>query len=300
MTRKRPQPRGDVDALLGATAALARDVQPLTTLPVTALRPGLAQPRRAFDPAALEALASSIRAEGVLQPLLVRPVEGGHEIVAGERRWRAAQLAGLTEVPVVIRDLDDRAARAAALVENLQREDLGLLDEVDATMQLVGLALECSPEEARLRMLKATREPESPDIGVLEQVFTRLGRDAWGSFAKNKLRILNWPEEIVAAMRERGLPYSLAGVIAAAPPQHRAALLEAAQAGASLRGLRDRLGQLTGQRSASRLDERRVTRVGKALGSVKFLRGLSDAEQKEVDRWLTKMPEAVRKLVGGE
>ena len=99
------------------------------------------QPRTVFEDAALEELASSIAEKGVLQPLLVRPKGKGYEIVAGERRFRAAKLAGLTEVPVVVRDLDDRETLEIALIENLQRENLNPLEEARAFQGLLALGL---------------------------------------------------------------------------------------------------------------------------------------------------------------
>ena len=99
------------------------------------------QPRQVFEPEALAELAGSIREKGVLQPLLVRPRGENFEIVAGERRWRASQLAGLTEVPVLIRDLGDREALEIAIIENLQREDLGPLEEARAYQALLDQGL---------------------------------------------------------------------------------------------------------------------------------------------------------------
>jgi len=110
----------------------------LRTLGVERLRRGKYQPRVDMHNDSLEDLADSIRAQGVVQPIVVRPVEGGdYEIIAGERRWRAAQLAGLQEVPVVIRDMDDRAAIAVALIENIQRENLNPLEEAHALERLI-------------------------------------------------------------------------------------------------------------------------------------------------------------------
>lgn len=99
------------------------------------------QPRKRFDEEAIAEMAASIAEKGVLQPLLVRPVAGGYEIVAGERRYRAAQRAGLTAVPVVVRELDDRQALEIAIIENLQREDLDDLEEAEAFQQLLGFGL---------------------------------------------------------------------------------------------------------------------------------------------------------------
>lgn len=118
------------------SAAEAGDEQ--RELAVTQLQPGTHQPRRHFEKEALESLAESIKAQGVVQPLVVRPVSGNkYEIVAGERRWRAAQLAGLKNVPVVIRNLDERGAMAVAIVENIQRADLNPLEEAEGLQKLV-------------------------------------------------------------------------------------------------------------------------------------------------------------------
>lgn len=131
-----------LSALLGpgsesyATEAARSGSQPV---PIELLRPSPLQPRRHFDQGELETLAESIRERGILQPLLVRPCSGSadYEIVAGERRWRAAQLAGLHEVPAVIRELSDRDTLELALIENLQRADLSALDEAQAFRRLV-------------------------------------------------------------------------------------------------------------------------------------------------------------------
>ena len=108
------------------------------TLKLGEIEPDRGQPRKTFDPAAMAALENSIREYGVLQPLLVRPMsDGSYRIVAGERRWRAARAAGLTEVPVVIRSLTDEEACAIALIENLQREDLDPLEEAEGIQRLI-------------------------------------------------------------------------------------------------------------------------------------------------------------------
>src|ERR1700752_3863230 len=125
-----------LSALLGEAAAPEAPAQARATrtLPVDQIVPGPFQPRQRFDDETLGALAESIRENGILQPILVRPRAGhtgGFEIVAGERRWRAAQLAKLHEVPVIIREIGDREALELALVENVQRQDLSPLEEAD-------------------------------------------------------------------------------------------------------------------------------------------------------------------------
>jgi ParB family chromosome partitioning protein len=141
--KKRGLGRG-LEALLGPKAAATAppEAQPgehLRQIPVKQLQPGKYQPRMSMDPAKLSELAESIKAQGVIQPIVVRELASGKfEIVAGERRWRASQEAGLAAVPVVVRDLDDRTVIAMALIENIQREDLNPLEEAQSLQRLIG------------------------------------------------------------------------------------------------------------------------------------------------------------------
>lgn len=141
--KKRGLGRG-LEALLGPKAAATAppEAQPgehLRQIPVKQLQPGKYQPRMHMDPAKLSELAESIKAQGVIQPIVVRELSPGKfEIVAGERRWRASQEAGLADVPVVVRDLDDRTVIAMALIENIQREDLNPLEEAQSLQRLIG------------------------------------------------------------------------------------------------------------------------------------------------------------------
>jgi len=110
----------------------------LQTLPVGDLQPGKYQPRTRMDPGSLEELAASIKAQGVMQPILVRPIDGSkYEIIAGERRWRAAQIAELDDVPCLVREIPDEAALAMSLIENIQREDLNPLEEAGGIQRLI-------------------------------------------------------------------------------------------------------------------------------------------------------------------
>jgi ParB family transcriptional regulator, chromosome partitioning protein len=111
---------------------------PVRTLPVGSLSPHPGQPRRRFDEAALDELATSIAARGILQPIVVRPHGKDYQIVAGERRWRAAQRARLHEVPVIVRDFNDTETLEIALVENIQRQDLNAIEEADGYRRLIG------------------------------------------------------------------------------------------------------------------------------------------------------------------
>jgi len=160
-------------AILSVSGEGAAGEDELRMLPVQLIAAGAHQPRRAFDEAALEALAGSLRERGVLQPVLVRPVVGGtYELVAGERRWRAAKLAGLESIPALVRERDDAEALEAALIENMAREDLNPVEEARACAALV--------EELGL-----TRE----DVGL------RVGRSRVA--VSNLIRLLDLPDEAI-------------------------------------------------------------------------------------------------------
>ncbi len=121
-----------------AVATSSSPVADFKVLPIDCLQPGQYQPRRAMGQEGLEELANSIRTQGIIQPLVVRPVVGQkYEIIAGERRWRAAALAGLTEVPVIIRDIPDQTVVALSLIENIQRQDLNAIEEALALQRLL-------------------------------------------------------------------------------------------------------------------------------------------------------------------
>ncbi|MEE8463196.1 MAG: ParB/RepB/Spo0J family partition protein [Gammaproteobacteria bacterium] len=128
-----------LDVLLSGAVPLGGDSESLRTLPIDLIRPGPFQPRQDMREDTLQELADSIRAQGLVQPILVRPLGNGEqfEIVAGERRWRAAQMAGMHEITTVVRRIPDKAAIAMALIENIQREDLNPLEEAQALDRLI-------------------------------------------------------------------------------------------------------------------------------------------------------------------
>ena len=138
-TRHKGLGRG-LDALLGGNAkSREREEDALAQLPIGMLRPGKYQPRTRMDETSLAELADSIRSRGVIQPIVVRPVsDTQYEIIAGERRWRAARIAGLDKVPVVIREVPDEAALGIGLIENIQREDLNPIEEANGLARLIG------------------------------------------------------------------------------------------------------------------------------------------------------------------
>lgn len=149
-------------------------------LPLGAIRPNPAQPRQRFSPDALEELAASIRIYGILQPLTVRRTGTGYALIAGERRLRAAQSAGLTEVPCIVMQMDDREAEMAAMVENLQRADLDFVEEAQGIRRM-------------MRHWNLSQEQAAQAIGKSQ------------SAVANKLRILRHGDKVLSAIREAGL-----------------------------------------------------------------------------------------------
>lgn len=140
MTLKKRGLGKGLDALLGTLPSESSAAEPLRNLPIDLIKRGQYQPRKSMNPEALADLADSIRTQGVVQPILVRPLTGqagSYEIIAGERRWRAAQMAGLQNIPALIRAVPDRAAACIALIENIQREDLNPLEEAQTFNRLL-------------------------------------------------------------------------------------------------------------------------------------------------------------------
>jgi ParB family chromosome partitioning protein len=180
------------------------------------------QPRRYFDPDKMSQLVQSIEEHGILEPLLVRPVKSGkYELVAGERRFRAAQEAGLTEVPVVIRQFNDEEALQVALIENLQREDLNPVEETEGILSLLSINLSLPPSEVSQLLHRLAKSSDSvvgkkekAQLETIEDVFRVMGSMAWESFATHRLPLLNLPEPILEALRSGKLEYTKARAIA--------------------------------------------------------------------------------------
>jgi ParB family chromosome partitioning protein len=212
MTAKEERPRGlgrGLSALIGDEAAPTRGEVPVKgsrTLPVAFLKPGRFQPRKAFADEALAELAASIREKGVLTPILVRPLgTDSYEIVAGERRWRAAQLAKLHDVPVVVRDLGDAETLEIAIIENVQRADLNALEEAAAYQELMD-------------RFGRTQEQVAQDVGKSR------------SHVANSVRLLRLPEPVKQWLREGKLTAGHARtLLSAADPEAAAREILAGQ-----------------------------------------------------------------------
>lgn len=187
-------PAAHSSALDGAPGATSSGAT-LRTVPVERVTTGGFQPRHGFDRAALEGLADSIKSQGVMQPVTVKLAPGGdYEIITGERRWRAAQMAGLTHIPVLIRDLSERQAQAWALVENIQRQDLNAVEEAHALRHLVD-------------RFKLTHEALAQAIGRSRASIT------------NSLRLLKLPQPVLDMIEDGAIEMGHARALLGAPAQ---------------------------------------------------------------------------------
>ncbi len=213
----------------GQPDVIAQTEQPSNQIAIALIKLSTNQPRRYFDSSKLEELSRSIKQFGILEPLLVRPLTGGdYELVAGERRLRAAQLAGLTQVPAHIREMNDITTAQVRLIENLQREDLNPVEETEGILDLLALRLECHKDEVTSHLNKmrnvCDRYDENSDLrhSVMSQqetlfiveLFTSIGRMGWESFVKNRLPLLKLPEVLLNALREGKIEYTKARAIA--------------------------------------------------------------------------------------
>jgi ParB family transcriptional regulator, chromosome partitioning protein len=182
------------------------------------------QPRRYFDPQKLEQLKNSIEEHGILEPLLVRSLENGsYELVAGERRYRAAKAAGLEKVPVVIRELDEKKAYQLALVENLQREDLNPIEETEGILELLSLELDV-PKKEVISFIDQALNAKKRELELTENVFSQFQKIesilaatsslTVESFRTARLPLLNLPEDVLEVLREGKIEYTKARAIA--------------------------------------------------------------------------------------
>ena len=216
--KKRGLGRG-LDALLGGDAEPVQTSNAdgeLRTLEIQAIQPGRYQPRHAMDPERLDELAASIKAQGVIQPIVVREISKDRfELIAGERRWRAAQKAGLSEIPALVKVVADQAVVAMALIENIQRENLSPLEEAQALSRLI--------DEFHL-----TQQETADAVGRSRPAVSNL------------LRLLDLPAEIKRLLDERKLDMGHARALATLPEARATALaLEAAEQGWSVRELEE-------------------------------------------------------------
>lgn len=227
--RNRFQDRATTASVTGLkSVAAAPMVATPAELALDAIRPNEKQPRQHFDDRALRELADSIKARGVLQPIRVRRDGELYEIISGERRYRAAGMAGLTAIPVIIEAREDYSEfdqAIDALVENLQRDDLNVVEEVEGIFQLVRMraAGELGEEQAGQldylaieqafnRMRNADDEAFSGIERIIEEIASELGF-SWKSMAVKKVSVWRWPPEVVQALREQAISLDVARVL---------------------------------------------------------------------------------------
>jgi ParB family transcriptional regulator, chromosome partitioning protein len=195
------------------------------------------QPRHYFDPERQAQLVQSIREYGILEPLLVRPLaSGGYELVAGERRYRAAQELGLKVVPIVVREFEDQEALQVSLIENLQREDLNPIEETEAILELLAIRIGGGSEDVTSVLHRANhakirgQELEgnvSLQLQIIESALVEIGRFTAESFRSSRLPLLNLPTDVLKVLREGKLEFTKARVISRVKDeQQRKALLK--------------------------------------------------------------------------
>jgi ParB family chromosome partitioning protein len=198
--------------------------QSTNTIPINKIRLPLKQPRRYFDPNKLAQLIESIKEHGILEPVLVRPLNNGeYELVAGERRIRAAREVGLVEIPIISRELDEKQALQIALIENLQRQDLNPVEETEAVLNLLALSLEIDTNEVISilhRSFNAKRRGQQLNQNILiqiekiESVLSQIGIFNIGTFRSSRLPLLNLPKDILLVLQRGEIEYTKAQAIA--------------------------------------------------------------------------------------
>jgi ParB family transcriptional regulator, chromosome partitioning protein len=257
-TRKRPavEPMRSVSAFLTAPTEPADAIAAQSTVAISQITLPPKQPRRYFDPDRMAQLVQSVQEHGILEPLLVRPIgEDKYELLAGERRLRAAQEIGLEEVPIVAREFTDRQALQVALIENLQREDLNPVEETEAVMELLALALEVEQPEV-VAVLNQVANAQKRGLELTENVFRQheqieellkgIGRFTAQSFRSSRLPLLNLPEDVLETLRQGKLEYTKARAIAQVKdePQRKKLLKLSVSKGLSLTEIKGQVAEL--------------------------------------------------------
>ena len=302
MASKRPQ----VPQMRGVTDLFNlgdEEVQSSSTVSINKILLSKQQPRRYFDPEKLVQLTQSVKEHGILEPLLVRPAGTSYELIAGERRYRAAQALGLTEVPVVIREFDDRQALQVALIENLQRDDLNPLEETEGILQLLAIDLNATTGEVMSVLNQAAnakkRGIELTDnvirqVKAIESLLSTVGRFNAESFRVNRLPLLNLPDEVLEALREGKLEFTKARTIARVKDEEqRSALLKQAIAkNLSLNEIKTAVKELTPEAALTleKMVAQRWSEIGKQLQKTKVW-----SDRKKRDR-ITKLLDELEKL----
>lgn len=280
--------------------ALFKDSQEqenLPTIPINKITLPKQQPRRYFDSEAMKSLVDSVKKEGILQPLLVRPVGKNYELVAGERRYRAACEVGLAEVPVVIKEMSQEQAYGLTLTENLQREDLNPVEETEGILQLLILKLGIAQEEVISLLNQLANQKRGLTDNVvrskkqqqIEEVFATVGKLSCESFRSHRLPLLNLPEEILDALRQGKIQYTKAKAITKVKDEEERKVLleEVITEGLSLRQIKERISALA---STPQLDspQASIDKTIRRLRSTKLWKK-NPKKWKKIQSWLNKI-----------
>jgi ParB family transcriptional regulator, chromosome partitioning protein len=296
-----PQMRG-VEDLLTMTVDL-----PINSVSLDSIVVSAHQPRRFFDEAKLSQLAASIGEYGILEPLIVRPMGNKYELVAGERRFRAAQILGLSEVPVTCKDLSDEQVLYVSSIENLQREDLNPVEETEAILQLLAISLKVTPAEAISILNQSSnaknRHLELKDNVILQleqiaTVLTQVGRFTPESFRTNRLPLLKLPEDILSALREGRLEFTKARAIARVKDdlQRRELLTTAIEQNLSLNDIKQ---QIATRHTPTAIPLQ--TQLNRVLRSVKKSQIWNDpAKQKQLTELLADLENLISTPLSGD
>lgn len=303
-----PKMRG-VEALLSQNTK-QNNAQQTLSIEIGKIQLSNSQPRKYFDPEKLENLVESIREFGILEPLLVRPLSGEkYELIAGERRLRAASYLDLAEIPVVIKDVDEQQAIHIALIENLQREDLNPVEETEGILQLLSIVLNLSEDDICSILHQAYNAKQRDlelngnvtiQLETIEKTLSEVGRFNAESFRSNRLPLLNLPSDILSKLRRGDIQYTKARVIARIKdPKIRAEILEEAIAeNLSLKVIREKIQELStkastrSQRQAEKFSNR-LSQVSKQLKDAEVWK--DTARRKQAEKLLAEL-EALAKM----
>ncbi|MBI4783023.1 MAG: ParB/RepB/Spo0J family partition protein [Oscillatoriophycideae cyanobacterium NC_groundwater_1537_Pr4_S-0.65um_50_18] len=299
--------RSAVPQMRGVSAFLSKPIETAdatNTVSISKIRLPSNQPRRYFDPEKLLQLTNSVRQHGILEPLLVRPLpQGEYELVAGERRYRAAKTVGLEAVPVTVRELSDQEALQLALIENLQREDLNPIEETEGVLELLTITMGCNREEISEALAQmATAQKKGVELSgnvsrqvesianVLESTISLTPE----SFRTSRLPLLNLPVEILNAVRQGKLEYTKARVIARLKneQQREELLAQVVSQNLPLTEIKARLKELKPETEASH-EQVLVDRMAEITKRLKKTKAWS--QRKKTER-ITKLLDELEKL----
>jgi len=280
--------------------------QPVTTIPLSSINlSARRQPRRYFDPDKMAQLVASVKEHGILEPVLVRPLTNGqYELIAGERRVRAAKESGLTDIPAVSRDFSDQEAIQVSLIENLQRDDLNPVEETEAILELLSITLGLTSSEVKSIIYQAAnaknrgQELKENVFFYLEQIDAYLkviGRFSIDSFRTSRLPLLNLPASLLEVLREGKLEYTKARTLARIKDERmRDKLLQkAVEQSLSLNEIRSEIKSLSSDPEET-VDQALVDRLSRIIKQLKQGNGLNQNSKREQ---ITKLLDQLEELV---